>query len=191
MSGFLLASYAILWIVTLILVTMVLLLYRQFGLIWMRGRDRLALQGLDIGSKAPNAEVMIQGTVSEVEWRGSSSIVLLTLPTCPICRQLAAEIVEYETVARGLKRYWIDAEAPALSNELEEVGWIVGLSLDEAAHSAFEVSALPFAYVLDQSGAVAEKGLVNHVIDIETLVEKAPVEHHEQKQIAAAGRQLP
>ncbi len=46
-------SYATLWLFVVVTMLMVLLLYRQFGLMLMPGRQRLELGGLDIGSVAP------------------------------------------------------------------------------------------------------------------------------------------
>lgn len=46
-------SYAILWLFAVILVFLVLLLYRQFGLQYMGPRRRLELGGLDVNTVAP------------------------------------------------------------------------------------------------------------------------------------------
>jgi methylamine dehydrogenase accessory protein MauD len=171
-SGFALATYIILWIITVLLTVMVLLLYRQFGLSWMRGRERMSLHGLDVGSTAPAVTLNGNGRAAlPVDWQRSArpSVAVFALPSCPICKQLAERLAESPAPANRIERFWFDAEPPACSEDLERAGWRVSVSPDEAAHRAFEVGGLPFAYAIDARGRIAAKGLVNHPEDVDEL----------------------
>ena len=60
---------SLLWVAVIVLTVLVLLLYRQFGLAYMSGRTRAALQGLDLGARArPVALTALDGTARDIDW---------------------------------------------------------------------------------------------------------------------------
>jgi hypothetical protein len=171
MSGPLLASYLVLWALVLALIILVLLLYRQFGLILMPGRARTSLGGIDVGSKAP--AIALRGPLGEnmvVDGADSKPrAMLFASPGCPICRELGRD-PELASFVRDTEEgdfIWIDREPPPV---LVSDNWMVGLDSDGAAGSVMDVPGYPFLYVLDRAGHVAAKGIVNTGEEIRTLV---------------------
>jgi hypothetical protein len=59
-------SYAVLWIIVIMLSLLVLLLYRQFGLTYMSGQRRINMQGLDVGARAPSFSLLSVACYSNV-----------------------------------------------------------------------------------------------------------------------------
>jgi hypothetical protein len=179
MSGFFWATYVILWTFVVLLTLMVLLLYRQFGLSWMRGQRRLELAGLDVGATAPPLSLEAPGSTAELvlAWDRTSDgarqgqLVLFGLPTCPICKHLwADEIAALPLAWQTIEFVWVDAEPP---NGPAPLGWQVGISADESAHAAMEVPGVPYAYVIGSGGRIVAKGLVNTFGDVNALLERA------------------
>ncbi len=186
MSPFFLTTYVLLWALVIVLVLLVILLYRQYGLSIMGSRQRLAMIGLDVGSAAPPLTGLLANldepepplTWSEEEPAGRlGRFLLLAIATCPICQELRP--VAGDIVGRwpDVEFVWIDG--PDLESDSAETrprgpaGWRVLQSPDEAAHAAMQVSVFPFAYAVDASGRVRGKGVVSDVEDIEATLARA------------------
>lgn len=71
MKGVFATSYLVLWMVVAILAILVVLLYRQIGLILMPGRQRISLSGLDLGAVAPALDVRFVNRQRSpaIDWR--------------------------------------------------------------------------------------------------------------------------
>lgn len=180
MSSFFWITYAVQWLFIVVLVVMVLLLYRQFGLMLMSGSGRANLGGLDIGKPAPALPLqMIDEPGTPVfTWNGSEDgahpnrIVLLANPQCPICEGLwSAPDLERLATARGdLQWLWIDSRSRSAPRP---TGWSFAISEDNSAADAMDVPVFPFAYAIDSDGIIAAKRLVNTADDLDLLAQEA------------------
>lgn len=174
------ASYALLWLFVALLVVLVLLLYRQFGLAFMRGSDRINLQGIDLGARAPELDVsaLATGEAHKLSWgygdRYAGRFLMFALPTCEICATLAPNVGELPARWPEIEFVWIDGLQPDEPTSTvrhvpsTRAGWKVSEST--SAHVAMDVSAVPFAFVATQDGEVLAKQLINNEDDIETML---------------------
>jgi hypothetical protein len=174
-------SYAALWVLVAILVVMVLLLYRQFGLMLIPGRQRADLAGLDIGATAPPLELdfpMGDGP-PVLAWRSADLhqaqlgwLALFANPQCPICERLweAKPLRKLADAWPNVEFIWIDAH-PRL--DAPPTGWSLAVSENQAASKVMEVPVFPFAYAIKPGGIIAGKRLVNEPEYLDLLLEDA------------------
>jgi hypothetical protein len=96
--------------------------------------------------------------------------MVLTSLTCTLCKtlrqnpRLAALTEEWPSI----QFVWVDEKQDLLNPPLK--GWTVAVDPDRAALTAFAVPATPFAYVIDTTGRVAGKSLVNTPSDMAALL---------------------
>jgi len=174
-------SNVILWIVVLALLVIVFALTRQIGLLHERIAPAGALminRGLTVGERVPVMDVM---DLSDRPLRlgaqrndGLSTLLLFLSPTCPVCESLLPVLKS----SRRDEQKWLqivlasDGE-PATHREfvqshgLAEFPYVVSAPLG----MTYQVSRLPFAALLDASGKLRARGLVNSREHLESLFE--------------------
>jgi methylamine dehydrogenase accessory protein MauD len=165
-------------ILIVVLAIMVLGLTRQIGILHERLAPMGAMvndHGPDVGEMAPvlgvksilDAPVQIGGPGRG----GRSTLLLFVSPTCPVCKKLlpiaksfaAGENLNVILVGDGdvdEQRHMIQSEG------LQSVAYVVGPEVG----MAFHVGKLPYAILIDGSGVIRAKGLVNSREHLESLV---------------------
>lgn len=182
MSTFFWFTYASLWFLTVVMIGLVLLLFRQFGLTSMRGSHRIALGGLDVGSKAPTLtlEDPAEKALTTYSWESTGPptvdvgwFALFALSGCPICGDLweSGDLGVLPQEWPQIRFVWID-QTERLGTPAPP-GWSLRLSTDRAAYEAMAIPAAPFAYAIWRGGEVAIKGLVNTREDITLFLERS------------------
>lgn len=172
-------ALGLLWLLFGLLTIMVVLLYRQFGLIYIGSRARVALAGLGVGHSAPQKpelEIATQETVWD--WtavgEGRATMAIFAVPGCDLCARLVAEI-------NGFAEHWgelVDVlfiERGPLPNgpthdTLARTQWLYAIDRDGALHEAFDVEATPHAFVVGRDSRVLAKGIVNTRRDLEGVL---------------------
>jgi hypothetical protein len=167
MSGLLIASYVVLWLLVLLLLSLVLLLYRQYGRSMMESRERIEFSGLALGEKVPALSLQVdEGQAVAVDWLGSTkgTAVLFALPGCPICGELMNEqsVAELARQWQDVDFMWVDGESRPLDAAGRLDGWRFLYSPDRSAHHAAEVPASPYAYMISNRARVLGRGLINN-----------------------------
>lgn len=187
MDGLFLTSYIVLWVIVICLLLLVLLLYRQFGVMLMPGRRRIELQGLDIGERPPELLVDYprESRTSLLTWDSKSNgktatLVIVAEPSCPICKGLLAEgrLESVPRRRRDVEFVWLDEKSPVKG---PPQNWTLAVAGDGSAARLLDVPGFPFAYVLGSEGDVLAKGLINSVEEVEQLVRIARVAAKEQR----------
>lgn len=170
-------SYVVLWLLVIVLALLVLLLYRQFGLAYMSGEQRLSMQGLDVGASAPEFSVMtvVDGPIRplQVRWNGQKSrLLVFSSPSCTVCEKLAHDVGDLPDEWPHVEFIWVDREeGGSFIRSIDyEAGWVRGVAADGAAHREWDVSAVPFAYAVSASGEILAKRLVNTGDDVRDLL---------------------
>jgi hypothetical protein len=150
------------------------LLFRQFGLAFMRSRDRVLLQGLDVGGKAPAFSLVdSDGRERHVRFGpengGGPTFVLFALPTCEVCAGLARSLATLPSERPHARFVWVDGSSrESAERGIDELqGWVLGSATGDAVHRQWEVSAVPFAFVVGANGRIVDKRLVNRRQDVE------------------------
>jgi len=181
MGSAVVVSNLILWVVVVALGFTVLALARQVGVLYERIAPAGALMisaGPEVGDKAPEMELeTLDGSVTRLGGTSETSrstLVFFLSPTCPVCDTLLP-------VLRSLRRdegAWLDIvlasdgelreqRAFRERKRLRDFPYIVSMQLG----LTYQVGKLPFAVLIDETGMVGAKGLINNREHLESLFE--------------------
>jgi methylamine dehydrogenase accessory protein MauD len=180
MTQALLVSNLLLWIAVVALGLLVVVLIRQIGLLHERLAPVGALaaqQGPEVGEPAPALEltdlsgnpVSIGGTAAADE----RTLLFFLSPTCPVCDSLLPtlrRVVADE--APGLRLVFASDGDPEehrdfrRAKKLEDVPYLLSTELG----LRFAVAKLPTAVLIDETGVVRARGMVNTREHLESLL---------------------
>jgi hypothetical protein len=181
----LVVAVALLWILVAFLTVLVVLVYRQFGLIYIGSRARLALTGLAVGVKAPQiARLRMAGRPLEWDWNarapGRGTLAIFGQPACTLCAELTpqlngfadkwAELLDLLFVERG------PLSAGPTHDPSNRTQWMYAEDPEGELHAAFDIEVTPYAFVIDSSRRVLAKGIVNDVRGLEGVLSLALAE---------------
>jgi len=177
-------SQGLLWGAVVVLGFLVLGLIRQLALLRWRLEQlsattpsRIGRDGLRLGTRAPafTLERVGGGTFGLGELAGRRHLVVFTQPGCGPCSRVMPALNALErkgetqvvAVCEGDPEEtaaWVEEHAatfPVLRQERREVS------------RRYEVLATPFAFLIDEEGVVAAKGIVNDDQHVRFLLESA------------------
>jgi methylamine dehydrogenase accessory protein MauD len=174
-------SVVILWLVVVALVFVVLALTRQLGVLHERIAPAGALminRGPAVGGRVQPLEVIdLDGRdlrIGEPRTDGKSTLILFVSPTCPVCKALLPVVRSSREQERG----WLDIVLasdgdPAEHQRFVREHGLLGFPyvISAALGLSYQVSRLPFAALLDGSGLLRARGLVNSREHLESLFE--------------------
>ncbi len=173
----LIVSNLILWVAVLALLATVFALARQIGILYERIAPMGALMldgGPKVGDAAPALDLQtLDGQAFASGGARARSLLLFFLsPTCPVCKKLLPILQRIATDERG----WLEL-AFASDGEHEEHAAFrarAGLGahpyvLSTELGMAYRIGKLPYAVLVDESGRVRAKGLVNSREQLESL----------------------
>ncbi len=177
MGNGILAMMVLLAVVVLILVFAVFALARQIGVLHTRLAPAGALMttaGPKPGEAAPVLSIPdIKGKqVTIGAASGVAQLILFVSPTCPICKDL---VPIAKNMARSEKLSLVFASDGGEADrhldymarmKINDTPYVVSLELG----MKFEVGKLPYAVLIDESGILRSKGLVNSREHLESLV---------------------
>ncbi|WP_079433405.1 methylamine dehydrogenase accessory protein MauD [Zoogloea sp. LCSB751] len=177
MNEALIISNAIQWIVLLAVVLGLVALARQVGILFERIAPMGALM-LDTGPKAGEmAPVFTLPTLTgpEVALGGRqarSTLLFFVSPTCPVCKKLLPIVKSASRSEAAWMRVVLasDGEEPehrAFINKSELGAFPYVLS--QELGMTYRIAKLPYAVLIDESGRVRAKGLVNSREQLESL----------------------
>src|SRR5438128_2483302 len=97
MEGIWLISYIALWALVLVLAMLVLLLYRQLGIMYLGSAEGVSRDGLAPGTKAPDFSLTDQYDNAQrlANYRGRAAVLLFGSPHCSPCRILLPQLHEW------------------------------------------------------------------------------------------------
>ncbi|NJN51334.1 MAG: methylamine dehydrogenase accessory protein MauD [Gammaproteobacteria bacterium] len=178
----LIVSHVVLWIVVVALALVVLALTRQIGVLHERVSPAGALTlsgGVKAGETVPAMSLpTLSGSNLAIESfaaRQRGVLVFFLSPTCPVCKSLLPVVTR---IAKE-ERKWLDLvfasdggtkaehEAYVTDRQLQSFPYVISQELG----MAFQVGKLPYAALIDESGVLVAKGLVNTREHIESLFE--------------------
>jgi len=181
MNEALLVSNIVLWIVVAVLAGVVLALARQLGVLYERVAPAGALvlgQGPAVGDRAPVVTATALGgaalEIGAASPDGRSTLVFFLSPTCPVCKTLLP--VLRSIARREQRRLRLVLASDGTRGEHEEFVREQGLDrlpyvLSPTLGITYQVAKLPYAVLLDASGVIRSKGLVNTREHLESLLE--------------------
>jgi methylamine dehydrogenase accessory protein MauD len=171
-------SIWLLWAVVIVLAVTVLALARQVGVLHERVAPAGALlngAGPGVGEASPRLEVhSLAGNAITVGGNlapGRALLMLFVSHTCPICKKLIPVAQSFTRSERLEVLYVGDGELAEQNRLIEQFGidptrFVNGPQIG----LAYRVDKLPYAVLLDNTGLIAAKGLVNSREHLESLI---------------------
>jgi methylamine dehydrogenase accessory protein MauD len=177
----LIVSNVLLWVLVCVLSLVVVALTRQVGLLHERVAPVGALaveRGPAVGEFAP--EIAVEnldgrsiriGGPNEAEQR---TLLFFLSPTCPVCATLLPTLRRMVDPVGAMTRLIYASDGPRAEHETfckEKEIPTEDYVLSRDLGLRFEVSKLPYAVLIDASGTIRAKGLVNTREHVESLFE--------------------
>ena len=178
----LIVSNVVLWVLVIGLAFVVFALARQIGVLHERVAPAGALTlsgGVKAGEAPPALSLMTLDDstlkLDSFAARGRGVLLFFLSPTCPLCRSLLPVVAK---IAKE-ERKWLDVvfasdggtraehAAYVADRQIESFPYVISQELGVA----FQVGKLPYAALLDESGVLVAKGLVNSREHLESLFE--------------------
>nr|QEO74172.1 lipoprotein dsbF [uncultured bacterium] len=178
MSAYFYVSYGLLWVLVVVLATLMLLVYRHFGLMAMGTYEGVQRDGLSVGEDAP----VIHGFTASGDpttitiGDGVRRLVLFAATYCEPCDEVVPWVQHLNALNAGIEAIAIvrgpDQEAtsfeqshgPGLPTVAEGPGEVFG---------QYKVRFTPFAHVVGGDGRVLSKGLCGSATDLVNLLRSA------------------
>jgi len=173
----LIVSNMLLWLAVLALLVVVIALSRQIGILYERIAPMGALMmdsGPKVGEEAPVFQLpsLGGGTVTLGGTGSGNTLVFFLSPTCPVCKKLLPVLKSLKR-AEGNRLTLVlasDGEQPEHEAfrrraDLAVYPYVLSAELGMRYH----VSKLPYAVLIDASGRVRAKGLVNSREQLDSL----------------------
>lgn len=171
-------SYGVMWILLLGLLLLMLLVFRQFGLVYLKTADGVSRGGIPVGTVIPDLQfsALSGSKVQLSDYAQQPLLLLFTAPTCAPCEELKPHLKQF------LERYpALGTVIFSMHEKVEESerfvrdwgvrGVIVPLTDRTMYETRFDGQVTPFAFLLDGNRKVVAKGLVNKMEDLERLLE--------------------
>ena len=182
MSGALVASSVILWIVVIALSLVVLALARQVGIL----HERVAPAGALLPTSGPKVGELTEAlsmadldghavTVGGPNASGMNTLVLFVSPTCPVCKSLVPTAKSLARTERNRLELVFASDGDKIEQH-QAYAKDLGLGkyayvLSQKLGMSYGVSKLPFAVLIGADGTLQSKGLVNTREHLESLIE--------------------
>jgi methylamine dehydrogenase accessory protein MauD len=177
----LVVSNVALWIAVVVLGGVVAALARQIGILYERVAPAGALmagKGPAVGEGAPAVRVEDLAGVGRLlggaHPDGRSTLLFFLSPTCPVCKTLLPALRSAAREERG----WLDVVLASDGPRDEHEAFVRAEGLDAfpyvlspALGIAYQVAKLPYAVLIDGSGILRARGLVNTREHLESLFE--------------------
>jgi methylamine dehydrogenase accessory protein MauD len=174
-------SNLVLWVLVLVLALVVLALTRQLGVLHERISPAGALitgKGPVIGERAPVVDVVdISGRAFQIgrdRGDGRSTLVLFVSPSCPVCKSLLPVIKSSNRAERAWLDILLASDGDVMVHEdfvheegLNGIPYVLSARLG----LAYQIAQLPSAVLIDSSGVLRARGLVNSREHLESLFE--------------------
>jgi methylamine dehydrogenase accessory protein MauD len=173
-------SQVLLWAVVLAMALMMLALLRQVGVL----HERIAPMGaltLDRGPKegeaAPLFEVkdLRRGTPLRLGGpRGRSMLLFFLSPTCPVCKKLLPIVRSIQQAENS----WLDVVLVSDGEPVEHERFVRVQRLEDFPYvlsadvgMTYRIGKLPYGVMIDDTGVIRAKGLLNTREHLESLIE--------------------
>lgn len=173
----LMISNAILWLLLLGVIVALWALARQVGILYERVAPMGALitdAGPKLGEVAPKFELpaLNGASISIGRQRPLSQLLFFLSPTCPVCKKLLPILKS----ASNAEREWLQVVLASDGEATQHLAFYRDAKLTEFPYvlssdlgMTYRVSRLPYAVLIDETGAIRAKGMINNREQLESL----------------------
>lgn len=178
MQGWWIASYAILWLLVIVLCILVVSLARQIGTLHLRLGPRGALEIDDEGPPLGEAPTVVDLVALDdrnvsVGGPGPSQVLLFVSAGCHVCEQVLPSI-GVAARAKGLDAIVLsDTDAIETKDVFGRRSLDVPVVPGRDLATTYRVPGTPYVVVLDELGIARAKGTVNNLEQLEGLIDTA------------------
>jgi methylamine dehydrogenase accessory protein MauD len=176
-SGWWLASYLVLWALLAATIVVLLVVLRQLGLMYLRSSSGLRLdEGPEPGTVVQPFDEVDELTDDRFRIPDPESPVTLLLfasPLCAICKDVLqglAAVVNHYDVSPVVISEGTAEENDGLRRMVGSKGRFV---TSVARQRQLAIETIPYGVAVRQDGLVLARRIVNHLDDVETLLEDA------------------
>lgn len=167
-------SYIVLWIVVLFETLVLLLVFREIGLMYMARRESFVRDGPTLGALIPEVEAFTPkgDPRGREDLRAPLTALVFGAFGCQLCAPVVHKIERWEAWVPGLTAVLVAERAelrviPRDMARLSSEVWVVGKG---EVKKRFGVRASPYVVLVDDRGIALAKGIVNHHSDINRLL---------------------
>jgi methylamine dehydrogenase accessory protein MauD len=179
---FVILSTIALWVVAALEAVAILVLVRQIGLLYRRLPPvgaRMDANGPGIGDLVrPMIVTSLAEDRIEVGGPGRRQLLVFVAPNCTDCADLAPALRSVwgsDLLETDLTVISIDGDPDANRSFVSRYGLgRVPFALSPRAGIVYGVSSTPYALLIDAEGRLVQKGVVNHLEHLESLLEYRP-----------------
>ncbi|MFE1243457.1 thioredoxin-like domain-containing protein [Fictibacillus sp. NPDC058756] len=175
-----LVSNIVLSLLMLIVIFSLVLIFRQFGEVYLSTGASIARDGLPIGTKLPefNALNYKNGNIifsQEIYNSPKPTLVAFVTPNCPACKDLLKDINKMVNKYNGRLNFvlfGIGYQPLQFDKIFKDVPSDVKLFVEDLEKPVFKnlnLRVTPFAFLLDQEGIIQEKGLCNTIDHVDSF----------------------
>jgi methylamine dehydrogenase accessory protein MauD len=176
----LLVSNIFLWILVLVLLTVVLALVRQVGILYERiapAGAQTATSGIKAGEEMPVVETQtLEGQALRLGGKSSSgkcTLLFFLSLSCPVCKTLLPVMQAIRNSEAG----WLDIVLASDGDREEHRTWLRKQGMESWNYvlspqlgMTMQVGQLPFAALVDENGILRARNPVNSREQIENMV---------------------
>ena len=185
MEGWWAASYAVLWLLVVMLCVVVVALARQIGALHLRLGPRGALEvdaeGPPLGAAMPPIEVTdLQGRRLTIGGQADPRLLMFVSPDCGLCAQVLPALDATGRHSDFTPVVVTDADAGEAGRAAQSTTATTVSSLDVVR--AYDIPGTPYVVILDETGLVTAKGTVNNLEQLEGLVTTAERRRAERRE---------
>lgn len=175
--GILTFAIIALWLVVLTMAVIMWVMLRQIGVLYERVAPVGALMdsaGPQVGEASPvfSLQSLTGGPVLVGTSNTKATLVFFLSPTCPVCKQLLPVLHDIKSAEDA----WLNIVLASDGDPEKHIEFIGRRKLSGFPYvlssdlgMAYRVQRLPFAVLLDASGTVRAKGLINNREQLESL----------------------
>jgi methylamine dehydrogenase accessory protein MauD len=177
----LLVSQLVLWLLLLVMAAVQLAVLRQVGVLHERIAPLGALtidKGPKEGESAPLFELVdLRGRRTRIGSRsddGRSTLLFFLSPTCPVCKKMLPIL---RSLAQAEQK-WLHIVLASDGEREEHERFIAAQSIGDFPYvlsldlgMSYRIGKLPYAVLIDETGVVRAKGLINTREHLESLIE--------------------
>jgi methylamine dehydrogenase accessory protein MauD len=166
MEGIWLVSFIVLWLVVIVEGVLIVLLYRQLGIMYLGSASGVSRDGLPVGATAPDFQLEdSEGRAQRLSnYRGRNVLLLFGSTHCEPCRRLLPGLQEFAAgPGRDFDVLWLNEGTPeeTLQFQSETGARLPMLSYKDGINDSYKVRVTPFLFMVDAAGVIKAKGLVN------------------------------
>ena len=177
----LLISQIVLWILLIVMAALQLAVLRQVGVLHERIAPLGALtidKGPKEGESAPLFELVDLGgrrvRIGSPNDDGRSTLLFFLSPTCPVCKKMLPIL---RSLAHAEQK-WLQIVLASDGEREEHERFIAAQSISDFPYvlslelgMSYRIGKLPYAVLIDETGVVRAKGLINTREHLESLIE--------------------